>query len=541
MKRVLVVAVALALIFSSNPAGAELLKNFHLSGQIDVQATSANNVLDFATRQNSAVLTNGGKLVGVACGGVGQPTCATTNNDRIGTAQTRLMLHMDWDLLDDVHSHVTLSKNDRDYGTAGGGNPHGSVTNVQTLTTPGGTDVLGNVFVDEAYFKVDKVAGQVDTTLGRQFYGDAGDIVIYYGPSDKAWYGMPVSAIDAARFDWKSEWLAATGLVAKQKGAAVGGVAAADVDVRGLNLLFKGNDNFHASFYGWNKVTHATGALGTPPAGAGGAGGGGKNDNLYLIGLKAKIQGGGFWLKGEFDQNVGDNRLIAGVTDDANFAVARHYEGWATMLNGGYKVEDDNVGMFGFWGEYTVGSGASSTKESKNDGFVSINGDYRPGSIYGRFAADPGGAGGAAGLGSGLYNSVNVGDSAAANSFVSSSNLNNRVIWGTGIKMSPAVANKLTLAFSWWDYRMQRFANIPNAPAPYQGNRHIGSEFDIDAIWAHSENVAFATGWGTFQPGGLIQEAAQNSGGGASAPASAGSGQPVDPIMLAYFDVRVKF
>jgi hypothetical protein len=514
MKKVLVGAMAFSIPFASNPASAELLKNFKLSGQLDVQATAAKNVTDFSTYANVPA--------------------AAANNDRIGDAQTRLMVHMDWDLLDDVHARVTLGKNNRSYGTAGG-NAHGNNTPAETIGAGG---IQAATFVDEASVKIDKIAGQVDTTWGRQFYGDSGDIVIYYGPSDKARWGMPIMAIDAMRADWNSEWVAVTGVVGKTAGTAIAVTPQPDTDVRGMNILFKGNESFFASLYGWNRLTHAAGATGVAPANN--AGGGGKNDSLYVVGMKFKLMGGGFWLKGEYDQNFGDNRVIAGVAS-TDFAVASHYNGWAAMGNTGWRGESDSMGSFALWGEYAIGSGRSSTRESRNDAFTPINGDYRPGSIYGRFANV---------LGTALFNTINLTDQTAANSFVSSPNLSNRMIWGAGVKMSPAVANKLTLAASWWDFRMHRFATTPqgtslagNGREPYNGNRHIGAELDLDLIWTHSENVAFATGWATFQPGGLIQQAAQNNDGGvrSGAPATQGSGQGVNPVTLAYFDVRVKF
>src|SRR5687767_1870842 len=87
------------MLFPAGSANAELLKNFKLGGQIDLQATAARNVTDFTTRQNN----NGG----------------ATFNDRIGDAQTRVMVHADWDNLDDVHAKVTVRKSDRNWGTAG--------------------------------------------------------------------------------------------------------------------------------------------------------------------------------------------------------------------------------------------------------------------------------------------------------------------------------------------------------------------------------------------------------------------------------------
>src|SRR5687768_5328607 len=116
------------MILPTASVNAELLKNFKLSGQLDLQATAASNVTDFSTK----VEREGFAPVNV--------------NDRIGDAQTRVLIHADWDLLDDVHAKVTLGKNNRSWGTAGA-NAHG---NAQAETIGAG-GIQAGTFVDQAY------------------------------------------------------------------------------------------------------------------------------------------------------------------------------------------------------------------------------------------------------------------------------------------------------------------------------------------------------------------------------------------------------
>lgn len=487
-------AAATAFGLAAAPAQAEVLKNFRFGGQIDVMATSANNATDFQTYPDNPA------------------PVVTAGRDRIGDTQTRVLLFIDWDLLDDVHSRLTLRKNNRVHGE-----------NSEHLNT-----VQNNVFVDEAHFKVDKLAGAIDLTAGRQFYGESNDIVIYYGPSDKAWFTMPVSAIDAFRADWNGEHLTFTGLAGRTNDPNVFTAADASTDVRGLILTLKGNDHIRASVYGWNRVVHrVAAAVGTPPGNAGAADNGGKNDNLYVVGLKMRLAGGGFWLKSEFAQNFGTLRAAAADPADAP---AANYIGWAAFGNTGFKVESDDVGTFSIWGEGAIGSGRSSRRERSNDGFVPINGDYRPGAIYGRFAANA-----IAPAFAGLFSGTpNIGGQTAVPP--ASASLNNRVIFGGGIKMSPAAANRFQAGVSWWDFRLHRFANAPDTADPFRGNRHLGSELDVDLTWTHSENVTLGAGWATFQPGGLIYEAVRNA-----VAAGGVGGRGVNPATLTYFDVRVKF
>lgn len=519
MKRLVALLIALDIVsYSAAPASAELLKNFHMDGQIDLEATNAENITDFGTNANS--LSSYPKAGGGTCGAGG-----CSNNDRINDVQTRVMVNATWDLLDDVHALVGFIKNDRSWGTNGGTPINDGES--QPLISGAGDGVANNIFLSQASVKVDKVAGQFDLTMGRQYYGDPNDIVIFFGPSDKAEYQLPYSAIDAARVDWGgSESLAITTLAGVIKSGSEATIPQTDSDLYGIDFTGKSGETAKGSLYLWNKVTHNTGASGVSP-GDDPSSAGGKNDNLFVTGFKGKVAGGGFWLRGEFDQDFGDNRIAPGTT--GNFADASHYEGWASMGDVGYKAEDDNIGMVSFWGQTAVGSGRSSTRENHNDGWVAINSDFRPGSIYGRFAG--------AGL---LGSKIPLVGNNANNSLGDGNDLSDRIIWGGGIRMSPAIANKFQIGVSYWDFRLERFADLPDVGYAYNGNTHIGSELDVDVTWTHSENVSFASGWATFQPGGAIYNAVAAANTQALATAS-GVTQGVNPANLVYFDARIKF
>ncbi|HAM35613.1 MAG TPA: hypothetical protein DEB40_03505 [Elusimicrobia bacterium] len=486
MKKLLGSVLALALVLSISQANAELLKNFKFGGSIDLQATSARNVLDFQTHPKA---NNGG--------------------DQIGNVQTRLMLNMDWDLLDDVHSRVTIRKNDRVWGSRTADTTPQDVNTVTTL-----------LFVDEANVKIDKVFGYVDTTLGRQFYGEEGDLIIYYGPRHNQ-YGMNVDAIDAAKFDYNGEKLYVSVLAANQSngaaGRAIGNTAAAyngRKDLRGLVVGTKGMENVDGKFYLYNAETHRfTTGLGADDS---------KNDNLYIAGIKAKAKFGGAFVSGEFAQNFGDYRVGAAPGNNARYC------GWAVKLDGGMKAEVANIGTFSPWGNFSMGTGRDNSSENQNAQFVSINTDFRPGAIYGRF--DRYNVGGLT-----FGSQINNGGAPATNP--ASDGLSNRVIWGVGVKANPAAVSKLTAGVSYWDFKFFRMTKTATAPGVQdgQGNRHIGSEIDLDAEWKHSENVSFRAGVGTFQPGGFIKEYKR----GITRPAEAQDSE--NPALLSYFDVAIKF
>ncbi|MCX5789920.1 MAG: hypothetical protein NTX64_15670, partial [Elusimicrobia bacterium] len=175
MKKLLGLAITLALVIPSGLANAELFKNLKATGNIDVQGVSVQNVTDFSTK--------------------GQALPASNANDRISTVMTRVVAGLGWDLLDDVHAKITLRKNDRAWGTQGNAGQMNIGTNDQSFTQNATGGVLDTVFVNEANVKIDKLFGALDTTVGRQFWGNSGDLIAAWGPKNN--YGLYVTAIDA--------------------------------------------------------------------------------------------------------------------------------------------------------------------------------------------------------------------------------------------------------------------------------------------------------------------------------------------------------
>ncbi|MDD5304607.1 MAG: hypothetical protein PHS14_16040 [Elusimicrobia bacterium] len=461
MKKLLGTTLALAMFVPAG-ANAELLKNFKIGGNLDIQTTSARNVTDFVTRQQT-------------------PGVLPTNNDRIGHANTRVIVKMDWDLLDDVHSRVTLVKGASNNGTRVYGSGSQDVNAVQTTT-----------FVEEANVKIDKVMGLLDVTAGRQFYGEEGDLVIYYGPRDN--YGLRVDALDMFRADWNGEHMSVTGIAGKTVDTLVTDLAPAQTDLRGVVVSCKMSEMVKPSLYVYNRVGHATGALGSQA---------GKNDNLWVAGLKAKVATGGLTASLELAKNFGENRPAATATDPT-FA---NYKGYAIQLKAGYKLDLADAGMINPWGEYGMGTGDSNFNSYGNNTFQAINSDYRPGGIYGRF--DTGAA-------IQLYNGAN---GAASNG------LSNRIIWGFGVKATPSAVNKLTVGGQFYRYAFHRVA--PNA-AGTKTSRNIGSEVDVTAEWKHSENVSFKATAGSFKPGAYIADVK-------------GANAALNPVVMLAGDVAIKF
>ncbi|OGS40817.1 MAG: hypothetical protein A2506_06005 [Elusimicrobia bacterium RIFOXYD12_FULL_66_9] len=462
MKKLLGSTLALALFVPAS-ANAELLKNLKVGGQLDVQTTSAENVADQVTR------------------GAG-------NHDHIGSAYSRAMLKIDWDLLDDVHARLSIVKGAGNLGTGPRIYGNGSES-VQTAA-------LTTTFVSEANVKIDKLFGFTDLTLGRQYFGEAGDLIVYYGPRDN--YGMSVTALDAGRFDWNGESVSVTGVVGKVDTAGTNTLAPADgaVDLRGLVVSCNKNENVKGSLYVYNALTHNTGDIGAAN---------GKNTNLYVFGLKSKFTFGGLMASAELAKNMGEDRSTANEHEN--------FKGYALLAKVAYKADLQDVGAFTPWGEFGYGTGdsAAGTKGNGNRFFQSINSDYRPGGIYGRFDRNA---------------SYQLGNS----NVFSSNGLTNRIIWGFGFKATPAALDKLTMGLAFYKYNFHTRVQDHNTPGTnVADSRSIGSEYDLTTEWKHSENVSIKGTLGSFQNGMYIKQT--------KSIASAGN----NPVTMAALDFSIKF
>ncbi|HAZ08250.1 MAG TPA: hypothetical protein DCZ01_06975 [Elusimicrobia bacterium] len=483
MKKLLGSTLALAMFMPAG-ANAEVLKNFKMSGQIDIQTTSANNVKDFATRDN------GGNL----------------NNDRIGQATTRLMLKMDWDLLDDVHSRLTLAKGAAVASGAGASRPYGMTGATGESLTTAQTEII----VGEANVKVDKLFGAVDLTMGRQFYGELGDPMIYYGPRGN--FGLTMTAIDMFRADWSGEHMKVTGIAGKTTDGTLiqDGAAAAATDLRGLVLSCMKHENVKPTVYLYNQLTHATGGAGTIT---------GKNSNLYLLGAKANITIGGLTARVEVAKNFGEDRTTAGLS--------KNYAGSAFYGKAGYKLDVEGAAAVTPWAEFGLGTGdkdssvATGGGDNRNQEFKAIVTSWHPGAIYARFhnnSAIP------------MTSNIAVPAGAAGN-VTTSQGLSNRVIWGFGVKANPAAVKQLTAGLQYYRTTFHRVAPITiNGVANQTPSKAIGSEVDVTADWKHSENVTLKLTAGSFQPGKYFKDYRQGT-----------TNDLLNPATMLAADVQIKF
>jgi hypothetical protein len=420
--------------------------------------------------------------------------------DKIGPAAGRVLLNADWDMLDDVHATLTAGK----VGYAG----RGLYNDTQAFREE----------IKQAKVKVSKVFGHVDMTAGRTYYGEPGDLVIRFGPSDS--FGMPTSFIDAFVANASGDMAEFTAMAGHQTAnntnAAARTVAGNLVSPSAKTLLgselWVKQAPMKVGFYGYRQETHQDLA---------------PNDYLWVYGLKLRGEASGAWFHADAAWNAGENRTAVGQYV---------YNGQAYLLKAGVNADVPNAGGFGPWVNFGWGSGRSASgavqtdDAAKNDQFQSISCDYRPGIINRRF--------------DGVQSIVGLYDQRQN---VGSCGLSNRVIWGLGLNITPAVADgKFTIGGQFWDYRAQRIDESMNGTLAQAtngvwtragGNRHIGSEYGFIASWKHSENVKFSTGWAHFTPGGFIEN--QQNWNGATGLRTATNG--IKPVSMFFGDMGIKF
>ena len=400
MKKVISVLAVLAFIGSI--ANAELLKNFKYDGKLEINSWTDSNDFDKDT------------------------------NKKMSQTQTRLELNANFDLTQDVSANVSVIKNNRDYGAGS--------EDANTITT--------KLFFEQAYLNLKGVIG-IDHKLGRQYYGNAGDMVIYYGP--KMWpynydktatppVGLTVNAIDGWTGWWKyDKWnLDVHAIIARDTDNKLGGVAPdKDIDIYGINAKTK-IDRFNLNAYAYEKIDKTNGV----------------NKFIFIDVIGARVNWECKFVKGlnlglEYDMNMGNDKNAA-----------EEFKGYAYKANVDYTM--DLMGKLGFDAEYVFNSGDDKPGDTKNEEWQAINDDYRPGII----------------LGGGFSALTSVGSGSKT--------------YNIGVNWTPEKLNKLNLAAKYYDFSAAEKSGLTKV--------HLGTETDIVATWTHSDNVSVKGYYAMFAP-----------------------------------------
>lgn len=393
MKKVIGILALLAL--TGNIASAELLKNMKWTGGAEIKN---------ATGQKSVV--------------AGKADWSNTFS--------RFTLGANFDLNDDINAQVTAVKSDfRKYGDAAGSQ---SVDNI-----------TANVLFTEAYVGLKNVL-YINHKIGRQYYGKAGDMVIYYGPTFGANNGVAnfsVSAIDGWYGEWmKNKWTV-TGLAAKRNENST--TNPKDVNLYGVTGKYDYSEEVKGSAYFYQSDDRNDATF--------------RHDILQVAGVKAegKFEGIGYGV--EYAMNTGKDKQVATPID---------YKGTALKVNLDYALDAKEIGKFHFMGEYGMGSGDETGSADENGEFQGISQNYQPGMIFGTY---------------GVGQTMN--------------GIGNLTVMNAGVKYMPKQIEKLSFGAKYFTFAPTE------EPVGYDT---YGNELDLCAHWMHSENVGLKASYAMFMP-----------------------------------------
>ena len=393
-----VIGILALLVFAGNIASAELLKNMKYNGSMEIK-----NV----TGQKSVA--------------VGKADFSNTN--------TRLMMGANFDLSDEINAQVTAIKSDyRYYGDDSTGQ------NVDALTA--------SIRFAEAYVSLKNVLG-LNHKFGKQFYGKAGDIVIYYGPAfggNNTVANFNVSAIDGWYADWnKGKWTV-TGLAGKVDELST--TNPQDINLYGVTGKFDYSEIVKATVYGYQADSRND--LVAPAY---------QHNTLNVFGVKAEGKYMGVGYGAEYAMNMGKNKQLA---------VAEDYVGNALKVNADYALDLEKIGKFEFMGEFAMGSGDESATDDEEGEFQAVSHNYLPGMIFGTY---------------GVGQTMN--------------GIGNLTTMNAGVKYMPKQIEKLSIG--------AKFFTFAPTEEPV-GYDTYGSELNVCANWKHSENIGLKLSYGMFMP-----------------------------------------
>ncbi|HCE98374.1 MAG: hypothetical protein A2X34_01990 [Elusimicrobia bacterium GWC2_51_8] len=403
-----VIGMLAVVAFASSMASAELLKNFKADGSVEAVGVVVQNRADFDKKAA----------------------------DKFGDVKNRVIVNATFDLNEDVNAVVTAVKCDRSYGQP-------------SQTVAGGT--ADSFTFEQAYLNLKNVIG-LNHKVGRQFYGNDGDIVLYYGPAN--WYtrGLGVSTLDAWTATWNKNKLTVNGLTAKVSetaAPAIGTVGALndDKDLYGLTASYDYSDVVKpaAYFYQYRDNTVAS-----------------KPNNLEVFGLKANGKYSGLEYGLEYAMNMGTNQNLTPTTN-------MDYKGSALKVNAAYGGLE-MAGKLGFTGEFAMGSGDKKTTDKTDKSFQDIAANYRPGLIAG---------------GIGVNNGAVV---------LTVTDLNDLTTWNLGANWTPSMAEKLNIEAKYYSYSPTE----TKVDGVKLGYTTYGTEFDLCANWKHSESVGLKAYYATL-------------------------------------------
>ena len=422
MKKLLGASLSVAIVYGlMAPAQAEVLKNLQINGELEMLGVKSNNLTDFSKGAD----------------------------DWDGRAHTRVLVNGSFDLNEDASAMITMGKTDRNWGASG----TGSASTVGGSKPQTITDVQGAVEFDQAYVNLKNVLG-FDHRLGRQFYGEPGDLLVYFGPSrGPGVRTLPINSIDAwtGSYNWDNGAMHAQAIVGKMT-STPGAYPQSDTDVRGVEVSSTKMENMKLEGRLYDAYSHTAGDKG----------------HLYTLSprVSGKAMDGNLGYKAEVGLNFGNNNPTVANNHCSGDCSA---QGYGLLADVDYSMPF--MGKLKLMGELGIGSGGKAG-DTNSKVFVTPASDYRPGDIFGGNIGVLGGYANVGGLGG--INGAGL------------------TVFDVGFWHDTEKWPKLGWGLSFYDFSATEKNSSPT------GKAHIGDEIDLRAKWTHSDKLSITAGLGTF-------------------------------------------
>lgn len=450
--------MALAIVFTLGTAtrswAAFGLGDMKFDGSLEVNGDSANNETDFGN------VTGAGNSGG--------------DNDHRGNTATRVRLGVNMGITEGVSGRLELVRTPKVYGVNG------------LNGTSGATSIAGeeNTWLfHNAYAQINNIWG-MDARLGRQYVGDAGDLIWNFGP--KSDDSLTVTSIDGLALECAKDKEKMgnfldnlhlrffTGkendddaIANTDSGDTVGDINVNDLDLYINNVLPGGRINLG---YLWGAAADTSLT---------------KDDvvlKIYRIGINGGIKENMLTYRAEFLGNTGEAEGQGVSGADLKF------KGTAMDFGLGFNPAETGIGGFSIWGNWTMASGDDNNNNNDDKAFHDFStlggantSDRYFGEIFGKSNTM---GGGTTPFGQGV-------DTGIEGQGLDVLNL--------GLAFKPKMIEKTSFRL---DYFMFSRAedSLSNGTTSTDVGDKFGDEWDLSMNYQHTDNVGVTLGYAMFSP-----------------------------------------
>lgn len=452
MRKLLALAIVIILANVAQSWAMLGLGDIKFDGSLEFGGYSANNEQDFDDDDN---------------------TLGANASDHRGELVTRQRLGINGGVTEESSFRIELGRNTGQFGkslaTTGG---EGQSNNLQQEQE--------NIYINNAYLDIRNIIANISARIGRQYVGNAGDLVWNFSPTDDNHYSIP--AIDGVLLQHRGCKLVQTDLFLGKlrenddRGDTNDGDSSAtdsDTNLSSLDFVFPNlvpGARLNAGYL-WGVQENTDNS----------------SDNNTLKTYRAGINGGvmenRLTYRAEFFQN-------AGGIDSSGMEMK--YEGNAIDLGLGFNIPEGPGGGWGFNANLLMASGDGDTGDDKDESFHdfsalgSNSSDRLMGDIFGKSNTLGDTFGNGAPLGQGADTSWTDGGGQGAG----------LQVMNLGVSYTPVFCPRSTLSLNWYSFGTSE--DGVNSASPNADK--YADEIDFALNFRQSANVNWMLGYAMLSP-----------------------------------------